>query len=60
MVSEIMSLLYEYGERREQAGREEGMKEILKSFINSGVSLSELSEKTGKTIPEIKKILNEK
>jgi len=55
-----MSLLYEYGERREQAGREEGMKEILKSFINSGVSLSELSEKTGKTIPEIKKILNEK
>lgn len=58
VLGDRMSLIYEYGERREQAGREEGMKEILKSFINSGVSLSELSEKTGKTIPEIKKILN--
>ena len=35
------------------------MKEILKSLIESGDSLSELSKKTGKTIKELKKILND-
>ena len=58
-----MSLIYEYGDRREEKGRTEGrtegMKEILKSLIESGDSLSELCKKTGKTIKELKKILND-
>ena len=49
-----MSLIYEYGDRREQKGRDEGineginqgMKNILQSLINSGDSLSEISQKT--------------
>lgn len=64
-----MSLIYEYGNRREQKGRDEGknegineginegMKEIIKSLINSGETLPEISQKTGKTIQELKKIL---
>lgn len=62
-LSDRMSLIYEYGDRREKKGRnegrDEGMKEILKSLIDSGDSLSELSQKTGKTIKELKKILND-
>ena len=78
-LSDRMSLIYEYGDRREEKGRtegrnegrtegrnegrtegrNEGMKEILKSLIESGDSLSELSKKTGKTIKELKKILND-
>ena len=57
-----MSLIHEYGDRREQKGRNEGinqgMKNILQSLINSGDSLSEISQKTGKTIKELEKILN--
>ena len=65
-----MSLIYEYGNRREQKGRNEGfnegineginegMKEIIKSLLNSGETLPEISQKTGKTIKELKKILN--
>ena len=57
-----MSLIYEYGNRREQKGRNEGinegMKEIIKSLLNSGETLPEISQKTGKTIQELKKILN--
>ena len=34
------------------------MKNILQSLINSGDSLSEISQKTGKTIKELEKILN--
>ena len=62
-----MSLIYEYGDRREQKGRDEGineginqgMKNILQSLINSGDSLSEISQKTGKTIKELEKILKD-
>ena len=61
-----MSLIYKYGNRREQKGRDEGkneginegMKEIIKSLINSGETLPEISQKTGKTIQELKKILD--
>ena len=54
-----MTLLYEYGNRREQKGRNEEMKEILESLINSGDSLFEISKKTGKTIQELKNILDD-
>ena len=58
-----MSLIYEYGNRREQKGRDEGMKEgmkeIISSLIESGTPLTEISQKTGKTIPELKEILKD-
>ena len=52
-----MSLIYEYGNRREQKGRDEGMKEIISSLIESGTPLTEISQKTGKSINELKEIL---
>ena len=62
-----MSLIYEYGNRREEKGRyegmkegkKEGMKEIISSLIESGTPLTEISQKTGKTIPELKEILKD-
>lgn len=62
-LGERMSLIYEYGDRREQKGwdegKNEGIKEIVQSFITSGTSLEEISQKTGKPIKELKKILND-
>lgn len=60
-----MSLIFEYGDRREQKGRDsgledgrkEGIKETLLSFVNSGTSLSEISQITGKSISELEDIL---
>lgn len=56
-----MSLIYEYGERKEnkgrREGRREGIKEILEGFINSGTSLAEISQKTGKSVKELTEIL---
>lgn len=49
-----MSLLEEYGDRREK----KAIKELILSLINSGATLSELSQKTGKSIPELKEILD--
>lgn len=51
-----MSLLDEYGDRREQKGRDEGwrkgkkegMKELISSLLNSGESLSEIAKKNWK------------
>jgi len=58
-----MILLEEYGNRREQKGREvgikEGMKEIISSLIESGTPLTEISQKTGKSISELKEILED-
>ena len=52
-----MSLIYEYGNRREQKGMKKGMKIIIESLIRSGSSLNEISQKTGMTLTELKKIL---
>ena len=60
-----MSLIYEYGERREQQGKDdgikegikEGMKELINDFIKSGTTLEEISQKTGKSIQELEEIL---
>ena len=56
-----MSLIYEYGERKEnkgrKEGRKEGIKEILEGFVNSGTSLAEISQKTGKSVKELTEIL---
>ena len=50
----IMTLLKEYGNRKEQKGKDEGMKEIIYSLIESGTPLTEISQKTGKSINELK------
>jgi predicted transposase YdaD len=56
-----MSLIYEYGERKENngriEGRREGIKEIINGFLNSGTSLNEISQKTGKSVEELTEIL---
>lgn len=70
ILGDRMSLIYEYGERKEKKGkaegivegkvegRAEGIKEILLCFINSGDSLLKISQKTGKSIKELEEILN--
>lgn len=49
--------------RREERGRYEGMKEgkkeIISSLIESGTPLIEISQKTGKSINELRKILED-
>ena len=69
LLGDRMSLIYEYGERKEakgklegiregiREGKLEGIREILLSLINSGDSLSEISRKTGKSIEELEGIL---
>jgi len=65
VLGERMSLIYEYGERREQQGKDdgikegikEGMKELINDFIKSGTTLEEISQKTGKSIQELEEIL---
>ena len=52
-----MSLIYEYGERKEADGRKEGSREILQCWLDSGDSLDEISKKTGKSIEELEDIL---
>lgn len=69
LLGDRMSLIYEYGERKEAKGKLEGIREgiregklegwreILLSLINSGDSLSEISRKTGKSLEELEDIL---
>ena len=53
-----MSLIEEYGNRREQKGKDEGkkegmkkgMKKIIESLIKSGITLNEISQKTEITV----------
>ncbi len=54
-----MTLIFEYGDRREKKGRDEGMKEIIENFLNSGTTLTEISKKTGKSIEELEEILKD-
>ena len=83
-----MTLIYEYGDRKERKGRrdgkregrregrrdgkregrregrregmKEGMKEIITSLLNAGDTLQEISQKTGKSLSELDKILKTK
>ena len=56
VLDERMSLIHEYGNRREQEGKKEGMKELINDFLKSGTTLQEISQKTGKSIPELEEI----
>ena len=61
VLGDRMTLIYEYGKRKEEMGKKEGkkegMKEILLSLILSGATLTELSQKTGTTEKELKEII---
>ena len=71
VLGERMSLIYEYGNRREQQGKDdgikegmkegikEGMKEIINNFLQTGTTLQEISQKTGKSKQELKEILKD-
>lgn len=53
-----MSAVYDYGERKEQKGREEGREEIILNLYESGMKPEEIAEKTKKDIKEIEEILS--
>ena len=65
LLGDRMSLIYEYGERKEAKGKiegkiegkREGLREILSCLVNSGDSLNEISKKTGKPVEELERIL---
>lgn len=69
LLGDRMSLIYEYGERKEakgkiegkiegkREGKREGLREILSCLVNSGDSLNEISKKTGKPVEELERIL---
>ena len=59
VLGDRMTLIYEYGDRREKKGMKEGMKEIIKNLLKSGDTLTEISEKTGKSIKELEEILKD-
>jgi lambda repressor-like predicted transcriptional regulator len=52
-----MRLIYEYGNRREQQGKDKGMKEIINNFLQTGTTLQEISQKTGKSKQELEEII---
>ncbi len=54
IIGDRMSLIYEYAERKEK----KALKEFILSFLNSGTPLSEISQKTGKSIKELEEILD--
>lgn len=53
-----MSLIHEYGERKEQKGKEEGKIEVIISFLESGMSVEEISDRLKEPLEEIQKIKN--
>ena len=62
VLGEKMSAIYEYGERKEQKGKEEGIKEgkeesILKLY-KSGMKPEEISQRLDTDLDKIKKIIN--
>ena len=63
VLGDRMTLIYEYGDRREKKGikegMKEGMKEIIENLLKSGDTLTEISEKTGKSTEELKEILED-
>lgn len=54
LLGDRMSLIYEYAERKEK----KALKEFILCFLNSGTTLSEISQKTGKSIKELEEILD--
>ena len=58
-----MSLIKEYGDRREQKGRndgkKEGMKELISSILDAGESIPEISKKTEKSVEELEEIIKD-
>ena len=62
MLGDKMSALYEYGERKEQngkeIGKEEERREIIKKFFDSGMSIEEIAEITEIDIKKVEELVN--
>ncbi|WP_458405026.1 hypothetical protein [Methanobrevibacter sp.] len=59
-LGEKMSLIYEYGDRKEKngikEGRKEGMEDVIKSLLKSGMSCEDISQRINKPLNEIYEI----
>ena len=63
-----MSLIHEYGERKEQKGKEEGKEEgievgeenIIKKLYSSGMGISEIASRLDMDVGDITRIVNSK
>lgn len=55
-----MSLIYEYGERKERKGKREGRREgrtnVIENLLKSGMSPKEISNRTKRPLNEILEI----
>ena len=66
MLGDKMSALYEYGERKEQngkeigkeIGKEEERKVIIKKFFDSGMSVKEIARITEIDVKDVEKLVN--
>ena len=66
MLGDKMSAVLEYGKRKEEKGKLEGIKEgkleerkeILLNLVNCGMTIEEISDKTGIDIKDAKRIIN--
>lgn len=53
-----MSLIYEYGDRKEKNGRKEGIEDVIKSLLKSGMTCEDISQRIDKPVNEIYEIAN--
>ena len=53
LLGDRMSAMYEYGERKEQNGK----KQIIKKFYDSGMSVEEIARRTEIDIKEVEELL---
>ena len=51
-----MSLIEEYGQIKKQKGIEQGSSEVIVSFLKSGMSAEEISQRIGMSLEDILKI----
>ena len=54
LLGDRMSAIYEYGERKEQNGK----KQIIRKFHDSGMSIEEIARRTGIDVEEVEKLVN--
>jgi len=58
LLGDKMSLIHEYGKRKEQKGIEQGSENIIIEFLKSGMSCEDISQRCSLTLDEILKIKN--
>ena len=62
LLGDKMSLIHEYGERKEQKGiekgEEKGIKKIIEHLYSSGMDVSEIAFRSGVDIGKVEEIVN--